>query len=161
MAGWLFRRFALVNPHAMGHMGAQPFDVARQRPQRREHDAMVRPGAIANLPPAPEKRARRGIMDQRHGAIPRGIQPHFDCPVPRRSETVRAGPRAQMIGRPRRTADAARRVGDDAALGQRGDERHLRIRRPSARAALERDRGEVEKVGRVGHDREHGMGGGL
>lgn len=145
----------------MGHMRAQPFDVARQRAQRREHDAMVRPGAIANLPPAPVERSRRIVMDQRHRAIPRGIQSHFDRPVPRRGETVRAGPRAQMIGRARRTAHAARRMRDDAALGQRGDKRRLRIRRPSARAALERDRGEAEEVGRVGHDGEHGMGGGL
>ncbi len=158
----LLRPFARGDAGMMGHGGAQPVRVARQRPERGEHHPPVGRDAIAVEAAAPVQRLLAIAVDERDGAGALFIQPHVHRPVPRGGKAVRAGPLPQLIGRPRRTAHAARRLRHHAAVGQGVDKGVLRIRRPPPCAASMGDGGEVERIGRgVGHAGEDGMGRGV
>ena len=145
----------------MRHRGAAAIGAGGQGAQRGEHDPAVGLAIMADDAATAHQRLPPVAPDQRHGAPHLVVQPHLDRPVPGGGETFRPRPRPQQIGRARRTANAARRLRNDAASGQGIDEGMLRVGRPAARAALQLDGGEVEQVRRVWHDGEHGMGWGM
>lgn len=135
----------------MGHGGAGAAALGTDGAHRRQHHPIVGRAAMADHHAAPDDGADLRAAGQRDRLGTGGVQPHLQRPVPGGGKTLCPLFLPQLIGRARRTADAARRLRHHAAARQHVDEGPLRGWRPTRRAPAQHwDGGEVEK-GHVGH----------
>lgn len=131
------------------------------RAQHRHGEAAVDHHARSHFPAVAIERAgdEAAIL---HGDGAHPVHADFQRAIPGAGKAVRAGPVAQVIGRPRGQPDTGRRPPDMADLREHGDEGDLRLRRPPARADAEQRHGGEGQIGLVrfggGGGRVHGAG---